>query len=1051
MKRQFLKSVFIVSAAVGLFSLSTAHGATLQSGAISKTAKNTIPAAGQKKLRNVYIIQFRENPVLGYSGGVAGLEATKPVAGKKAAMKSKAAIDYKQYLRSQQRQVLQANGIAERHTIYNYTNAFNGVAASLTEAEVDALSSSGEVVSIWKDRLDQLHTDSTHDFLNLTERRGGAWRRGIVGEDVVVGIIDSGIYPEHPSFADVRTRKNGNRGAKVPYGPPPASWTGTVCDFGNTAFNPDDVAFSCNNKLLGARHYADGFLSGGDPAVIFDPGTSLSGRDDDGHGSAAASNAAGNYGVRARIAGERVGDGPISGVAPRARIASYKVCWDGPLPGTVDDGCANSDSMAAIDQAVEDGVDVINFSIGGASTSFGSPDSVAFLFAADAGVFVATSAGNSGPLRATVGAPGIVPWITAVGAVNDDQNFALGISITAPASVAGEKVAIEGAGSVLLADAGPISGDVVLAQPADGCTPLTNAADVDGKIALIIRGACAFDTKYAEAEAAGATALVVYNDGAAPDRFNPFSMGGIDPSRAIPGVMIGFNDGDALANETGVTATLDDSVQIPQENTVAEFSSRGENNGSLDIIKPDVAAPGVNILGAETPFESVDSGPGGEEFQYISGTSFSSPHVAGAFALLKEAHPDWTPAMARSALMTSARQNLENQFTGEAATPFDIGAGHIEVNDALDPGLVYDVDLLDYAAFSCGNNVQLFSDGACDFLEIAGFSFDGSDLNLPSIGVGELIGTQTVTRTVTNVSDRRGRHVYRVRVEEPEGIDVQVTPSVLRLRSGESASYSVTFTVTDDAVANEFVFGSLTWEQRGRHRYSNRRGVRHSVRSPIAVRPVAFSAPDEVDVAGSPGTAAFDVQFGYEGAYTAQLNGIAPGFDFPGTVDSIEGLDLFCFDLPAHDHFRFATFDQDTTTPGADDIDLRLFLVDNCTDFNILAQLGSSGGATSEEVIDVVNPQAGGYVPVIDYFAAANGDTPIDYIAWVYLVLGDEGNATITAPAAAVNGTSGAVEVEYDLGEFAPGVPVQRGLGVVSHQDDSGEIDRTIIDVDNTQ
>jgi len=299
----------------------------------------------------------------------------------------------------------------------------------------------------------QLQTDSTRKFLELNKRREGAWRRGYTGEDVIVGVLDSGISPEHPSFADVATPRRGDRGRKIPYGPPPAGWNGGECNFGNTEFFAGDLPFECNNKLLGARFYVQGFLRGGEASQVLAANSSLSARDDNGHGSAAASHAAGNYGVQAVINGEEVGDDVLSGVAPRARIAAYKVCWDGPIvaaDGVMDDddGCFSSDSMAAIDQAVADGVDVINFSIGGPSVSFAGADTRAFLAAAGAGVHVATSAGNSGSDRATVGTPAAVPWITAVGAINDDQNLALAVSVSEPANVAGNKLALEGSGPI---------------------------------------------------------------------------------------------------------------------------------------------------------------------------------------------------------------------------------------------------------------------------------------------------------------------------------------------------------------------------------------------------------------------------------------------------------------------------------------------------------------------------------------------------------------------------------------------------------------------------
>ena len=973
------------------------------------------PASSERSTRDsVYIVQLKGRPVLGYEGEVSGYKATKPARGDRINRKDPDVEKYAGYLDRQHDLVLGSVGAGKK--MYSYRYAMNGFAAVMTPEQAETLRASGKVQNVWKDELLQLQTDNSPNYINIT-RGGEAWSKGYVGENVVIGVVDSGVWPESASIADVRTPKKGNKGKRIPYGAPPASWSGTGCEFGNDAFNPADAPFDCNNKLLSAKAFGDAFKS----VYTLLPEEFDSARDSNGHGTHTLTTAGGNYGVRA-------GDSKISGIAPRARVAAYKSCWSGiPLSATdTGAGCFGSDSAAAIDEAVADGVDVINFSVGGSSTNFDSPDSVAFLFAADAGVFVATSNGNAGPGAGTVGTPSGVPWITAVGATQDNVVFGLVIPVTSPASVAGDKEALEGAGPVQLADTGPISGDVVLTAPADGCGPL--AEDLTGKIALSVRGTCGFITKYDNAAAAGATAIIVFNDGANSTRIDPIVMGGLDGA-TIPGAMIGFYDGIAMAGEAGVVAILDPSALVSRENRIAGFSSRGPNRGALDIIKPDLSAPGVSIL----------AGVSGGGFANLSGTSMASPHVAGAFALLKQAHPDWTAAMARSALMTTARQDLKKTFGDAAADPFDIGAGEIQPSDAFDPGLVYDAGLFEYAAFSCENNYQIFSDGSCAFLKGLGIPSDGSDLNLPSIGIGELAGAQTVTRTVTSVTRDKGSKSFTVSVDAPPGINVSVNPSTIKLKAGETASYQVTFTATDAAVLRQWAFGSLTWKLGEKHEdHKKGKSSRHkndghdygdrdddddygdrdddddgkyAVRSPIAIYPVAFSAPDNVAGSGTDGSLSYDVSFGYSGDFVAGMDGLAEGTVWRSAVPDFEYTGA-AFYVPAGQTLaRFSLFDEDVGAGnGTDDVDLQVYYLGE--NFELFTFVGSSGSPTSAEEVNIVNPAGGYYAAYVFDYATGAGDTVFALFNF-NLDGSDAGNATVTAPASATVGTTGQVQVDW--------------------------------------
>lgn len=974
-----------------------------------------LPSAKSK----TYIVLLKGDPIIAYEGGEQGLPATKPGKGKKVNPNSNAFKKYAAHLEQSQQEVLSSVGDAEQ--VYSYKVALNGFAASLSEGQVEVLKSRDDVLAIYEDRLMKPQTNTTPNFLGLTQG-GQAWSKGYVGEDVVIGILDSGIQPDHPSLADVPTPKKGNKGPKIPYGAPPASWSGTGCEFGTDPGNPNDTPFTCNNKLLKAEFYIDGFNSAGNPLAA---GSAVSALDTDGHGTHTATTAGGNFGVPASVGG--VDFGTVSGIAPRARVAIYKVCWDAVDPD--DSGCFSSDSAAAIDQAVVDGVDAINFSIGGASNNFGGPDDIAFLFAQDAGVWVATSAGNAGPGAGTIGTPSGVPWITAVGASEDDENFGTGLDVSAPAEIAKVYEGLEGNGDVALADTGDIVSNVVPSVPANGCSALTNGADIAGNIALVIRGGCSFTTKYNSAAAAGALAIVVYNDGTGEDRVDPITMSA--PGTTIPGIMIRFPDGITIANAAAldtVTGRLSPDIAVSRVNRITGFSSRGPNNGALDVIKPDVAAPGVGILAGEVLFPDANNN-GGEFFAFLSGTSMASPHVAGAFGLLKEAHPDWTAAQARSALMTTARQDLRKTFGELAADPFDIGAGQIVPSAAFDPGLTYDAGILDYLSFMCVADEQsaLTSQGFCDDLAAAGFPTDPSDLNLPSIAIGALAGSQTVTRTVTSVAP--GNRPFRAVVEAPAGVDVSVNPSVIQIKTGESATYEITFDVTDAAVLDEWTFGSITWTD----------DDRYDVRSPIAVQPVALAAPNGISGTGTSGSESFTVQFGYEGAYEANMDGLTEAAQFPGAVADGDA-DLFFFTVPAGTTLtRVSLFDSNVGAgDGSDDLDLQVFGPDTAG----FPFLGSSGSATSEEQFDIENPAPGTYAFFVIDFASAPGPTP--YTAFTFNLDGtDAGNTTITAPASATLGASETVTVDWS------GLNADtRYLGRITHSDGVDDLATTEVAVD---
>jgi subtilisin family serine protease len=957
---------------------------------------------GAKAEAQVYIVQTAGDPVVAYEGGLSGLPATKPARGTKINPNSASVRNYVRHLDAQHDAALAAVGGAAK--VYDYRYSFNGFSAVLTPAQAAALQARPDVTRVWVDELRQPNTDNSPDFLGLTAP-GGLYDMGYDGEDVIIGVIDTGIWPEHPSFSDQTdlADRPGNSGKRTrAYDAPPAEWHG-ACQSGEL-WSQDD----CNYKLIGARYFKDGFTNNN----INISGDYLSARDADGHGSHTASTAGGNAGVMASIFG--VERGTLSGMAPRARIAAYKACW-------ADSGCAVSDLTMAIDQAVADGVDVINYSIGSSATTLGSDD-IAFLFAADAGVFVASSAGNSGPNAQTIGSPAWDPWLTSVGASTQDRTFQGSVELGSGSEYFG--ASITGGTDVLpLVDAED-AGDEL-------CAP--GALDpnvVAGKIVLCLRGVYARVDKSRAVYLAGGAGTILYNanDNQTQNTDNHWT----------PAVHINNTDGLAIKayiDGAGPSATAKINggeftrIDAPW---MAAFSSRGPNGGAMDIIKPDITAPGVNILAANSPTPFL--GAPGQLFQAIGGTSMSSPHVAGVGALLTEAHPDWSPAMIKSALMTTASQDVMKEDGVTPADPFDMGAGHLSPNPAVDPGLVYDAGFLEYLGFLCGARPENISQATCDVLESLGIPFDPSNLNYPSIAVAELAGFETIQRTVTSVTP--GTATYNVSADAPPGVSVAISPASLTLSPGESATYSVTFTTLSGAALDEWTFGSLTWSHGP-----------HSVRSPIAVKPVALAAPDEVQGTGTDGSLSFDITFGYSGDYAAGTHGLAPADTQGGTVvddpandintalETGVGVTFHEVEVPAGSAYaRFALFDD--YTDGQDDLDLYVF--DSDGDL-----VGSSGSGTSAEEVNLLLPDADTYTVVVHGWQTDGPDANYTLFNWAFGLVDDRGNMTVTAPASATLGATETIDVDW-MG-LTTGT---KYLGAVSHSDAGGLLGLTVVRID---
>jgi subtilisin family serine protease len=989
-----------------------------QKGAMLRLSTDAVADRGSTR---VFIVQMAGDPAIRYQGGVSGFAKSAPEQGQRYDARSSQAQMYGAQLVQQQEAVLARVG-ASGGKIYSFRHVFNGFAARMTEQQAARLRKDKNVLRVWEDQAMPLDTNNSPRFLGLLDEHDGLRTKlGLRGKNVIIGVLDSGIVQEHPSLDPTG------------FGPPPAGWTGT-CEAGDGF-----AATDCNNKLIGARFYVDGF---GAANVV--PTEFLSPRDSDGHGTHTATTAAGNAHVQAVLAGKPVAT--ISGVAPRARIAAYKVCWQ--APGAPTSSCFFSDSAAATDQAVADGVDILTFSVGTAF-SFIDPQDLAFLFATDAGVFVSRSAGNEGPGPETTAAG--EPWVTSVAASSHaGPLFANATEVNSPKSVAGTYASLESGISKSLQETGPITDDLVAADPLDACAPLTNS--LAGGIGLIVRGTCDFSIKLTNAANAGAIAVLVYSD----SRPKTVMGGTATPeSLSIPAVMIDNTPGLALLEATNggatvnVTLSADNFVRERMKgNVMADFSSRGPFPTVRDWIKPDITAPGVNVLAGATP--EPNDGSFGGYFQYLSGTSMSTPHIAGIAALLREAHPDWTPAMIKSAMMTTARRNVWKEDGVTKADPFDFGSGHVNANSAVDPGLVYDAGFLDYLAGACGTSeaAGLFADpaGTCGYLESVGFSTDASDLNLPSIGIADLPGRQTVTRYVTNVSAKGSR--YDVSVKSPPGFRTVVNRTSMWLAPGQTKSYKVTFT-NRNAPPGEWRFGSLEWnDDKG-----------HSVRSPIALRGQAVVAPDVIQATGESGSETFNITFGYNGTYAAGAHGLVEPFltlvpveddpvnSFDFNFEPDEPLVYLLEAPPGAAALEFSTFDAYNDNPGHD-LDMYVFY---CPDF-ACTQVGASLNATSDESVRVPFPANDPaiddpYAVFIHGYNTAGG-APATSIFFDWTVEGAVGNLAVTGPSTAEIAQEGAIDLQWS-GLMSGAAYKYRGAA--SHSDGVAIQDATFIEIDNDE
>ena len=1000
------------------------------------------PAQPVKTEGDVYIVHLREASAASYKGETPGFAATKPQPGERFSSANPAVESYARYLESSHDALISVIG---GQKVHSYQHAFNGFSARLTAAQVTMLAHRPDVIGIWRDSYHQLQTNNSSLWLGLLDQTGGLRADlGLDGEDVIVAVIDSGVDPSHPQLQD--TEQTVPRACSGSWAE--SSWLGfLLCrpilrDLPITqtydvpeGFNgicqqgPGFPASSCNNKLIGARFYNDGFMF----RYNMDDGEYLSPKDADGHGTHISTIVAGNPDV-ATFFGGRVGE--VSGIAPRARIAVYKACWL--QPGQSRATCATSDLARAIDDAVADGADIINYSVGSLETDLTAPEDIALLNALDAGVLSVVAAGNDGPDNYTIGSPSSAPWVLSVAATSQGGSYREpAIEVVAPdalsdllpmreASFTPQLATLEPVEApLILADDGQeVIGDEGLGSIHDACEAIENVSEMSGAIALIERGGCLFQTKFENVEQAGAIGAVVFTTTGLP-----IVMNGSRDSVGIPAVMIGPGDGnflvDAIFAGDEPVVRLAYGVLISFNQTgdlMAAFSSRGPSLSESDFIKPDLAAPGVNILAGSTP--DVANGPPGEYYQYLSGTSMSTPMVAGIAALLKQANPDWSPGALKSALMTTAWGGLATEDGEFVANPFDAGAGLVNGNEAIDPGLVIDAGYEDFVAYLCGTDDPIIAATDCADLAVAGYPFAPEQINLPSIGVTELIPGDVVIRTVTNIGPAA---TYTSTVEAPPGVTITVDPATLTLGNGESAEIRLRLDVAD-AAYGFWQFGNVNWSDNT-----------HSVNLPVAVQPVYLRAPRDIHLTELNGSGLMPVDFAYDGTYLAGVHGLNPAaMREQGSVDDDPTNNFtFRFDNTVRGHFFTVPAEQlmlrvslfDALTDGNDDLDLYLYY---CPTLSTCTEVGKSGSFTSEEEIDVLTPQPGLYAALVHGFQTDNvaGGPGANYeiLAWSFGPDDDEGNLSIDAVGNVTTGQR--LDFPYTWGSLDP---EQIYVGAISH------------------
>jgi hypothetical protein len=827
----------------------------------SVPASSSDPRGG----RETFIVVFEEAPLATYQGTLPGIGAPE----REFSLQGKSRIDvngtqsqdYVDYLQTRQAQMETRMSVMMGRDVdarLNMQHAINAMVVDLSASEADAVRGMSEVRFVEAYREYEQDTDTGPALIGAPPvwngTNPGTAGTPYRGEAQVIGVIDSGINFGSPSFAaigpvDGYTHIN-------PLGA--GNFLGTCAPGGVDAGR-------CNDKLIGGYDFVCGAPGNqcGLSGVREEPGFG----DTNGHGSHTASTAAGN--PRDAL----FGGAPrrISGIAPRANIIAYDVCYT----NTAGQGlCPNVSTLAAINQAVADGVvTAINYSISGGTNPWGESISLAFLNAVNAGVYVAASAGNSGPTPNTLGH--VQPWVASTAAVQHGRgNFAILMSVTGPTPVPATLAPLvvnQATGGVPFTATIPGTTRLRISTrintTSDTCFALP-ANTYAGSIAVIRRGTCSFPIKVNNAAAAGAIAVIIAND--QPGVLIPsLAVTPPAPATTIPVFGVTQAEGDALrdfgqANPTNATAQISfPAVGLPNTpDALAAFSSRGPA-GNFNVLKPDLAAPGVSVLAAVSGTALTGSE---NVVGLVSGTSMASPHHAGAAMLIRQARPSWTVPEVKSAMALTANQTVYTEDSVTLGNPFARGSGRIQVDRAINAGLVMNETGANYLA-------------ADPNATPAG---DPSTLNQPNLINRSCFPTCAFNRTFRNT--RATTETWRLQVENIRG----AYPSFITLTPG--GSITAKFTVYGSLLpANgDFNFGNVVLTSIPTDGSSPQ-----VLRMPIAiaVQPPQLSLPPGLTMS-MPSSATNSAYFnignigGSTLTYTLSSSGVAPGplVDNPGNA-----------------------------------------------------------------------------------------------------------------------------------------------------------------------